>query len=227
MAFPSLMSWLEFWVLPGGQADHSSGLAILFGLGKIVQFTFPLLYVHWSAPGELQLSRPRRGGIGLGVGLGLVIGLGICGLYFLALRDAPIFGATPAKLAALLANMHSNTPAVFFAMAVFISVLHSFLEEYYWRWFVFGRLQRHLPLASALVISSLAFMAHHVLVLAYYFPDHFWLAVVPFSLCVAVGGGLWAWLYHRYGSLYPPWVSHLCADAAIMVVGYDMVSNSW
>ena len=73
-------------------------------------------------------------------------------------------------------------------MALFISVFHSLLEEYYWRWFVFGRLERSLPLAAAIGISSLAFMAHHVFVLAYYFPGRFWSAAVPFSLCVAAGG---------------------------------------
>ena len=75
--------------------------------------------------------------------------------------------------------------------------------------------------------SSLAFMAHHVFVLAYYFPGRFWIAAVPFSLGVAFGGGLWAWLYHRFQSLYAPWVSHLLADAAIMVIGYDMANRYW
>ena len=58
------------------------------------------------------------------------------------------------------------------------------------------------PLAPAILLSSLAFMAHHVVVLGVYFADHFWLAAVPLALCVACGGAFWAWLYQRTGSIW-------------------------
>ena len=65
-------------------------------------------------------------------------------------------------------------------------------------------------------------MAHHVIVLGVWFPDHVWAGVVPFSLCVAGGGAVWAWLYERTGSVYGPWISHMIVDAAMFVVGYDL-----
>jgi membrane protease YdiL (CAAX protease family) len=71
-------------------------------------------------------------------------------------------------------------------------------------------------------ISSLGFMAHHVLVLGKYFgfsSPATWL----FSVCVAVGGAVWAWLYERTESLLGPWLSHLLVDAAIFAIGYDLV----
>jgi membrane protease YdiL (CAAX protease family) len=108
-------------------------------------------------------------------------------------------------------------------MAAFIAVAHAALEEYYWRWFVFGRLRRHLAVGAAAVLSGLAFMGHHVLVLAVYFPGRFWGAAVPLSLAIAVGGVVWAWLYHRSGSLLGPWLSHVLVDAAIMLIGYDLM----
>ena len=40
------------------------------------------------------------------------------------------------------------------------------------------------------------------------------------ALAVAAGGALWAWLYHRSGALYGPWLSHACADAGLMAIGY-------
>jgi len=63
-----------------------------------------------------------------------------------------------------------------------------------------------------------------VILLATYFG---WLSPWTYllSLGVAVGGIFWAWLYHRSGSLYGPWLSHLLIDAAIFVVGYDLVSD--
>ncbi len=227
MTFPSLMSWIEFWVLPGGGTEPSPILHKVFALGKVIQFCFPLVYVKLFMPKELKPSWPHLRGMGPAIGFGVLVGVGTFALYFPFLKDSVLFADTPSKLAAWLTTFHGNTPGLFFTMAFFVSVLHSFLEEYYWRWFVFGRLERLLPFGAAVGISSLAFMAHHVFVLAYYFPGRFWLAAVPLSLCVAAGGVTWAWLYHRYQSLYAPWLSHLLADAAIMVVGYDMVSKYW
>jgi membrane protease YdiL (CAAX protease family) len=64
-------------------------------------------------------------------------------------------------------------------------------------------------------------MAHHVLVIGFYFgwtAPETWL----FSFAVAIGGAVWAWLYHKSRSLVGPWLSHLLVDAAIFAVGYDL-----
>jgi membrane protease YdiL (CAAX protease family) len=78
----------------------------------------------------------------------------------------------------------------------------------------------------AIVLSSLGFMAHHVFILGTYF-GYGSLPTVAFSLAIALGGGVWAWIYHRSDSLYGPWLSHLFVDVAIFVVGYDMVGSSY
>ena len=77
---------------------------------------------------------------------------------------------------------------------------------------------------TAIVISSLGFMAHHVLVLGHFFGFNSF-ACWFFSLCVAVGGAFWAWLYERTGSLLGPWLSHLLIDAAIFLIGFDLVKG--
>jgi membrane protease YdiL (CAAX protease family) len=96
------------------------------------------------------------------------------------------------------------------------------LEEYYWRWFVFGRLRLLVPKELAIPISSLGFAAHHVLVLALYFG---WASPLTwlFALCVAIGGAIWAWLYDVSESLAAPWLSHAMVDAAIFAIGFLMI----
>ena len=79
-----------------------------------------------------------------------------------------------------------------------------------------------MPVAAAVVLSSLAFTAHHVILLAVFFGGWSW-PTIFFSLCVAVGGAAWAWIYHRSGSLLGPWLSHLLIDAGIFIVGFDLV----
>jgi membrane protease YdiL (CAAX protease family) len=119
-------------------------------------------------------------------------------------------------------NLGMGTPARFIAGAVFLSSLHAFLEEYYWRWFVFGGLRRFMPVTAAIVVSSLGFTAHHVILLASFF-GALTLSAIFFSLCVAVGGAAWATIYHRSGSLLGPWISHALIDAGIFVVGFDLL----
>ncbi|NNC75715.1 MAG: CPBP family intramembrane metalloprotease, partial [Acidimicrobiia bacterium] len=92
-----------------------------------------------------------------------------------------------------------------------------------WRWFVFGQLRQRTGFRAAMIISSLAFMAHHVIVMGIYTG---WSSPYTylFSASVAVGGAYWAWLYERSDSLVAPWVSHFFVDVAIFAVGYALVS---
>lgn len=232
MGFPSLMSWLEFRVLPAGAAaggEHNPALQSAFALGKALQFALPLMYVNrvfWRGrptwPGSF-----RRDGLGLGIVFGLIVAAGTLVLYFVWLKHTPVFESVGGRVHDWLTQFNLGSPTGYLLMAAFISVPHSFLEEYYWRWFVFGWLHRFVPLPWAMALSALAFMSHHVIVLSVYLEGYFWEAVMPFSLCVAGGGVIWAWLYHRTGSLLGPWVSHLIVDASLMLLGYDLLRRYW
>ena len=114
------------------------------------------------------------------------------------------------------------SPAMYITFALFLAIPHSLLEEYYWRWFVFGQLRRVTSWRVALLVSSLGFMAHHVIVINQFLQQG-WAVTLFFSLCVAWGGCLWAWLYERFRSLYGPWLSHLLVDCGIMSIGYDLI----
>lgn len=227
MLYPSVMTWVYFVALaPQGQQDNPA-LQAAFAVGKLVQFLLPLVYVKLIAHEPLWPNWRNSQGLALGLGFGLFTAGGVLGLYFGWLRGSGLLGETPAKVVDKLQAFGRANPRGYVEMAVFYSLFHSLLEEYYWRWFVFGRLRRWLRLAPALLLSSAAFTGHHVIVLAVYFPQQLWTLALPFSLCVGVGGAAWAWLYERSGSLYAPWLSHLLVDAAIMVVGWDMVSGEW
>jgi uncharacterized protein len=226
MAFPSLMGWVYFVGLAGGGKENRVAL-FAYGVGKVVQFTFPFLYCLLFERDRLRPSTPTRRGLLLAVGFGLLVNLGMFALYWGWLSGTNLMEVAARQIVEKLREFSIDTPADFLAFAGFVALAHSLFEEYYFRWFIFGLLRRRLRLWAAVVVSSLAFMAHHVVVLAVYFPGavQFVTVVLPFSLCVAVGGAVWAWLYARAESLYAPWISHLLIDVGLMVVGYDLVGK--
>jgi hypothetical protein len=224
MTFPAVMTWVYFVALAHPEAaGPNRAFQVVYSAGKSFQFLLPVLYVGLVEGWRWRLAPPSARGVKLGLAFGLVVAGAVLGLYYGFLRDGALVRDTPHKLRLKLADFGLETAAGFLLLATFLSVAHSLLEEYYWRWFVFGRLRSYVPRAWAIGLSSVAFMAHHVVVLDVYFPGRFWTAAVPFALGVAVGGAVWAWLYDRTGSLAAPWLSHLLVDAAIMAVGYDLV----
>jgi membrane protease YdiL (CAAX protease family) len=225
MFFPSLIAWIYFVRLAPSPPSQAPGFLPLtiYALGKAIQFGLPLFCIF-----GLEGRRPTRPalqtkGIQFGLGIGLVIAVGMISFYFGILRGNAIPAQTPARVRDKLELFHAATPLRYLTLAVFLSGIHSFLEEYYWRWFVFGELRTRIGNWLAGILSSLAFMGHHVIVLAVYFPANFVTLAAPFSLCVALGGGIWAWLYARERTLMAPWISHMIVDGAIMLIGYDMV----
>jgi membrane protease YdiL (CAAX protease family) len=205
-----------------GQGPNTASLSA-YSIGKAVQFAFPLLIVWGPERRCLAPNLPSFRGLMPGVAFGLAVGVAVWILYAVFLRDWLIRIGTQQKVLAKVQECGADTPFKFVLLTVFLAGGHALLEEYYWRWFAFGWLKRSLPVTVAIVLSSLAFMAHHVVVLDAFLPGHFVSAAVPFSLCVAAGGAAWAWLYHRTGSICSVWLSHLLVDAAIMMVGYDLV----
>lgn len=101
-----------------------------------------------------------------------------------------------------------------------LSFLHSIIEEYYWRWFVYGWMRRLLPWKVSSCIAALSFTLHHVVILSQFFPSSL---VLLLSFCVFVGGILWSMMYEMQHTLVGAWVSHSIVDLGIMAVGWKLL----
>jgi membrane protease YdiL (CAAX protease family) len=226
LVYPTLLAWCYFLLLAGGSGKVNPIQQSAYAVGKGLQFAFPLLFLWWYDGRLSRPGRPRFDGLPAAIGFSLLVLAGMFALYFGVLRGTSVFAGTPRQVAAKLREFNLTTVPAYIALSAFLAVLHSFLEEYYWRWFLFGRLRKHLSFRLAAVLSSLAFMAHHVIVLYVFLPGYFWTAVVPLSLCIAVGGFFWAWLYEHTRTIYAAWLSHLLIDAGVLVIGYDLLRGS-
>ena len=217
MLFPTAATALYFVALSG-----SRWMQFAYFGSKVVQFAFPVFWVLAVERRRLRPARPNLRSVVVGLVTGGAIAAAGFAAYFGYLKGSPYLQHAPDLVTDKVSDMGLSSPAVYLAFAVFLSLPHSFLEEYYWRWFVFGQLRRVSGRTLAIGLSSLAFAAHHVVVIQQFVRE--WPTTLALSLCVAVGGCLWAWLYERHRTLYAPWMSHLLVDCGIMLLGYDLIS---
>ncbi len=227
MLFPFVLTLLYFVVLARSDPFFQK---TTFGLGKTLQFLIPIVWVGLVLREKWVIRSFHIRGVLEGIGFGAVVFLAILGAYhfFLRLPEGPL---APDSLAAqeIIGKVESfgvRSTAMFLLFGGFYSLIHSGLEEYYWRWFVFGRLKNNLrptryAAGKAILLSSLAFALHHYLLLGTYFGYASPLAWFG-TLGVAIGGAYWAWSYERFDSIWPAWVSHGVIDAAIFLVGFSV-----
>lgn len=223
IALPTMITWFYF------VASQDSAAWIqqtAYGTGKLMQLLLPILAVWLATDREFSFHWPRVQGVVTGVVFGLlVVGL-MLWIYHGRMSGHPMLDGLRQNVLDKVTGFGVDAGWKFLIMGLWYSVFHSLFEEYYWRWFVFPQCQRFLPMWAAIAVSSLGFMAHHVLVLGFYLG---WsnLFTYQISICIAVGGAFWAWLYHKTQSLYPVWISHGIVDAGIFWMGYLIVKDSF
>ena len=218
--FPTLAAWLYFVVWA-----HTPWMKVLYGGSKVVQGLLPL--IGWWALGMERRPAWSRSAVAPVVGLltGAVLGGSVLVAFAGPLPAWLPLSEIAARIHDRLLDLGLATPWRYLLLALGLSIAHSLFEEYYWRWFLLGQLAARMPFAAALPIASLAFAAHHWIVVDSFLGGaHRLTATLPLTLLVAVAGACWGWLLRRYGSLLPPWISHLVVDAALMAEGWRLVA---
>src|SRR5947209_1216944 len=148
MTFPTFMAWIYFVVLAGGEGANPA-VPAAYSAGKAIQFLFPAVYVWLTARDRLRPRAPTGGGLLVGLGFGLLVAAAGFGLYAVLRRHTDAFADTPALVMGVLQKFGMTSPGRYLAFAAAFCVVHSLMEEYYWRWFVFGWLRRWAPVGVA------------------------------------------------------------------------------
>lgn len=219
LCFPTLLTATYFVVL----ADSPSAIQqAVYSVGKLIQFGFPAVWILLICKEKFAKPVLHKWGLVEGLGFGVLTAGTMLGLYWLMLKPSGFFEEPGLAVREKVLRLGMGQPWKFVLLAVFYSLVHSLLEEYYWRWFVFRELRKIAGIPSSLVVSSVGFMSHHVILLAVFFG---WESISTwlFSFGICCGGAVWALIYERSKSIYGPWVSHMLADSAIFVIGYDLV----
>jgi len=156
--------------------------------------------------------------------LGIFLGIGIIGAMWTLLLTPcgdVVLSSAPkirAKVQALGILNH------YWTFGLFLSLIHSLLEEYYWRWFVYGHLRQVVGNGLAHGLAGVAFSAHHIVVTTQYFPLAWG---VMFGALTGVGGIFWSLMYQRQRTLAGAWISHVWVDLGILSIGHRLLFGTY
>ena len=139
ICFPTFLTALYFVALAKTPAGWQQGV---YASGKFLQFAFPILWVRWV------LRTPISGTCrytyllipSLAFGSAVMLGMLILANYWLipyGYLETVAVGVQQKTI-----DLGINTPLRYTVFGSFYVIVHSLLEEYYWRWFVFGQLRK-------------------------------------------------------------------------------------
>lgn len=201
-------------------------LRVVYSASKVIQFTLPAIWIFAVLREPFSTRKITIQNAVAGLKTGVVFFALTLVAYFFIFDRFELLNGTGEAIWQKVSEFGVTSPLSFIFMAVYISILHSFLEEYYWRWFVYRKLREFMGFTGALIISSVGFTIHHVVVIGFYAPAEYAGILIPLAaLSVFFAGTVWAYQYERSKSLWVVWVSHLLTDVALMVVGYHLISS--
>jgi membrane protease YdiL (CAAX protease family) len=231
LIFPCCFT-LIYFVLLAGSPDWLQKSAYL--IGKTVQFMLPIFWIGLVSHSEKKetgcqppkMSREPWFRLFEGTLFGIFVFAAMFAAYWFYLRfpGNGLGEASTARTMILSKMTHLGVTdsRLFLLLGFFYSIIHSGLEEYYWRWFVFGQLRKQTEkFLFAAIVSSFGFTLHHIVILGTYFGFDSPLCYLA-SFGVSIGGFYWAWLYYQSRSIWGAWISHGIIDAAIFSVGYAL-----
>ena len=189
----------------------------IYVAAKVFLLVWPLIASRFLLRGRPCSWRPQRGHRPRAALAGLASGAAISLLVVLVMLT-PIGKLVTSSAGSIRERSeHLGVMQYYWAFAIFLSFVHSLIEEYYWRWFAYGGLRRVVSPMSAAVISAAAFGSHHVIITGQLMS---WPLGLVCGTGIAAGGFVWALLYKRYRSLLAPWLSHIVIDLTVMTIGY-------
>jgi membrane protease YdiL (CAAX protease family) len=163
----------------------------------------------------LPLLRPKKKGLLPAIALGVSIYAVILGGYFLV---SPFFDFS--QIAGALTENAGVTRSNFLYVSLYISFANSFLEEFFFRGFVFTNLKQHAGRKAAYLCSATAFSLYHVAMMVGWFSPALFLLVMA---GLVVGGMLFNWLNEKLDTIYCSWLTHMFANFAINTIGFILL----
>ena len=163
----------------------------------------------------LPLLCPKKKGLLKAIALGAGIYVVILGGYFLV---SPFFDFS--QIAGALTTNAGVTKENFLYVSLYISFANSFLEEFFFRGFIFTNLKQLSSKKLAYIFSATAFSLYHVAMMIGWFSPMLFLLVM---VGLAAGGIIFNWLNEKLDTIYCSWLTHMFANFAINTIGFILL----
>ena len=183
---------------------------------KILFFlVLPILYFVFNkeALSDFKsLFRFRKKGLGLSLLLGVGIYAVIVGGFFLTRGVFDYSGVTKS-----LTEGMGITKDNYIYVALYISFMNSFLEEFFFRGFGFILMKKYTCRTFAYIFSPVLFAFYHVGMTAAMFQP---ILLVLILAGLIAGGFIFNYLNEKNENIYSSWFTHMFANFAMHTVGF-------
>ena len=105
----------------------------------------------------------------------------------------------------------------FLYVSLYISLMNSFLEEFFFRGYGFITLKKYTSRRFAYIFSSVIFAIYHVGMLVDMF--NIWTSLL-LLVGLIIGGCIFNYLNEANDNIYPSWFVHMFANFAINTIGF-------
>ena len=188
----------------------------VFALSKAWILLLPALWFFFFEEGKMPRGKTAPGGFRVGLFSGLAISAFIVSMYLLL--GSRMIDASAVQDAA--AGIKLDQKLHYVGAALYWICVNSVLEEYVWRWFVVRQFSKLFHPRGAIAASALGFTLHHILAMQVYFN---WTVTLASATCILFAGALWSWMFIRYKTIWPGWISHALVDIAVFSIGYVLI----
>lgn len=118
-----------------------------------------------------------------------------------------------------LQSKSNINPSNFMLVGIYITLGNSFLEEFFFRGFIFLNLYNQGYKKIAYIYSSLLFGVYHIAIFKTWFSP---LLTVLALLGLVIAGIVFNWIDTKSENFINSWIVHILADSAIIIIGMGM-----
>ncbi|MCD6579402.1 CPBP family intramembrane metalloprotease [bacterium] len=146
----------------------------------------------------------------------IIIGLILVGIYLLAFFLLKHF-LNFDQIAHKLINRNGITPINLIFVGLFIILINSYLEEYFWRGYLFKEFSSCISPFWAHLLSGFGFSLHHLVFIYDWFN-------IPFFIVTFIGlsgyGIIMNLIYQKTKGILSTWVIHILVDLVQVGLGF-------
>ena len=156
-----------------------------------------------------------------GILTAIAMGIGVYAIIlggYLLLKDVFDFS----KVASSLSGNVGVTKSNFIFVAIYISFVNSFLEELFFRGYIFTNLKKNGNRVLAYGVSSILFALYHVALMTGWFSVGLTALLIA---ALAAAGVIFDYLAEKFDTVCVPWALHMFANFSINTIGFILMSQ--